>query len=180
MAIFATFFISKIYKWNKLIGIVCLTVIIIIQSVETFSWLQIKWQPDPRQVSSQWLENNMHPNSLIGIENVPIYQYLPDKVVKDFYEQQSRIFTPIQFQYNVIDANTKKFPQYLIVSNAAEEKSIFPNSPKIDVLNQLQKKKYKQIAFFPIPRGINRYFVDDRVFYWTYIDPVQEISIFSQ
>ena len=121
-----------------------LILIIVFQFIETFSWFYIKIQPGPRATASQWIVKNIPYGSAIGIENIPIYQFLPDVILKEFYEKEYKISNPKIFNYQIINANDKTFPQYVIVTNK-ESVNYLKESQKRKLLSNLERGGYKDV-----------------------------------
>ncbi|MDP2585366.1 MAG: glycosyltransferase, partial [Candidatus Levybacteria bacterium] len=61
------------------------TIILSIQVFESYLWIQLKNNPSPQQLASKWIVENINKNSNIGLENIPIYQFEPDFILKEFY-----------------------------------------------------------------------------------------------
>jgi len=124
----------------------------ILQSAQSFAWMSIKYQIDPRISTSKWMIHNLPKKISIGIENIPIYQLLPDVVVKEFYDLHSSN----NFNYEVIDARTPKLPRVIIISGAESANTALKKSPKIDLIKRLNNEGYKSIKSF----SVNFYFYD--------------------
>lgn len=91
----------------------------------------MKWSIDPRAVSSAWITKHITSGE-IGIENIPIYQYLPDYVLKEYYQNQEKPKVKTRHEYAIIDEKTNKLPQTIIVSNASLESNYFKDTQKKD------------------------------------------------
>jgi len=125
-----------------------LTLIFLFQFLETISWFTIKWGIDPRKSSSNWILKNIPAESSIGIENIPIYQMLPDFVLKEFYEKQYNKNTETKYFYKVISSSDKIYPKYIIITNDNIENKYFKKSPKINLLARLKYLGYKRVIVF--------------------------------
>ncbi len=145
-------FISKILSYKNLVikfliaGIISL--IIVFQAFETFTWVKFKIDPDPRMVSSNWIQENIKSGMVIGIENIPIYQRLPDVIVKEFYYTQYKITNNNIFQYQVISSKTKTLPKIIVLTNDDIEYRYLVKSDKKELVKRLRSENYKVIAKF--------------------------------
>ena len=124
--------------------------VIVFQLVESFSWFAIKWSIDPRVASSKWIVTHIRKGSQIGLENVPIYQMIPDVLLKDYY---TSVFIPkarTLYSYEIVDKSTRNLPQFVIITGEAFDTKYLNQSPKKDLLVRLKKERYKQIIYFPL------------------------------
>jgi hypothetical protein len=117
------------------------------QSWQTFSWLSVRLATDPREIASKWILKNVAKGSNIGLENIPIYQKIPDFVLKDFYEKDYRKSYDNYYTYDIIDVNTINLPNYVILTSSHDNQYIL-NPSATHILKILQKQKYKKIASF--------------------------------
>jgi len=137
----------KKYKLNVLF-MVFLVTFIFLQSYEVISWVTIKVYPDPRVKASEWLENNLPRKMIIGLENIPIYQFLPDLVVKEFYLNQYSKARSNRFGYEVINSRSVNLPKTIVLSNDEIEQKYIIKSDKKYLLLRLDKEGYKKIGQF--------------------------------
>jgi len=137
----------KKYKLNVLF-IVFLMTFIFLQSYEVVSWIIVKINADPRITASAWIEKNIGKSSLIGIENIPIYQLLPDLILKEFYLHQYGKDTNNRFSYEIINSSSVKLPKTIILSNDEIESRYVKKSDKRDLAIRLKRENYKKIAEF--------------------------------
>jgi glycosyltransferase involved in cell wall biosynthesis len=139
---------NKIRSIKKNVLFFLLFIIFLTQLYETYSWLHIKIAPNPQTLSSNWLKKNLNHNQTIGIENIPIYQNIPDIILKEYYFNESKIKYPYKFRYLIIDAKSQNLPPVVIVTNHEIENELFKKSAKNDLIQRLKKNKYKNIAHF--------------------------------
>jgi len=118
------------------------------QTLETLSWLPMKLSTDPRLTASYWIVKNIQKGTLIGIENIPIYQHLPDVIVREFYNNQYDTKTNTEFSYEIINSNSKHFPKTIIISNDDLESKYLRQSEKKNLLIKLNNLGYKKIIVF--------------------------------
>ncbi len=141
----------KIWPRLKLLVLVMLIIALSLQIYESSLWAAIKIGNSPQEVSSEWIQKNIPKNSTIGIENVPIYQNIPDIIQKEFYFDQYNINQEKRYKYQIIDAESGSLPQYIVITSGDIEKKLVKESPKKDLLNRLSKEKYIiLISFSPI------------------------------
>jgi len=118
------------------------------QSFETFSWVHLRLSIDPRIESSKWIKKNISPKSTIGIENIPIYQFLPDVIVKEFYLHQYDKDTNNRFGYEVINSRSVNLPKIIVLSNDEIENKYVKKTDKNDLTSRLKRENYIKIAEF--------------------------------
>ncbi|MEK7502625.1 MAG: glycosyltransferase [Patescibacteria group bacterium] len=145
-------FITKLFSsGNKIIKFLAIVIVvstILIQAFESFTWLKFKIDPDPRIKASEWILSNVSQGSTIGIENIPIYQLLPDIIVKEFYLKQYGNDYPSIYKYEVINSKVLNLPKTIILTNDEIEKKYVLKSEKKDLVLRLNKEGYKKIMQF--------------------------------
>jgi glycosyltransferase involved in cell wall biosynthesis len=122
--------------------------VIILQMYEVFAWSYIKFTPSSQVVASDWIVKNIPKDSVIGIENVPIYQMLPHVIEKEFYYAQYNVKQKNTYTYKIIDGNSSSLPPLVVVTNGELESEFLKTSPKKSLMERLEKDKYKKIATF--------------------------------
>ena len=110
---------------------------------------------------------NVQKNSNIGLENIPIYQFEPDFILKEFYNKQYNSNTRTKYNYFIINKDTKNLPKYIVISNINYEKKYLKTSIKNELVNRISKEGYREIAYFPLTLPAYRYF--DGYFYYPYV-----------
>jgi len=150
MVLLSSLFLKSL--WNKHgpvsknLFIIILVLGLFIQIIQSYSWLLIKFSNDPRQLSSQRILKNIPIKSTIGLENIPIYQMLPDITLKEFYQKEYNSNSITRYSYKVISSKDNIFPKYIIITNDYNSVSYLSTSPKKDLLNKITKLNYKKIA----------------------------------
>lgn len=183
LALFVGIVMQKLV--NHLVGVkksivVSLLIIgILVQMPEVLLWTSLKWIVDPRVISSQWIKDNIS-SQMIGIENIPIYQYLPDVILKEYYLKQENQKARTQYDYAVIDEKARSLPNIIVMSNVKLESKYYKNSPKKRLLERLKKEKYREKKVFDIPFEYYQYFDTEREFYFTGLVPIAAISVFTR
>lgn len=154
---------------------------ILVQVVQSLSWISVKFFPDPRQTSSFWIQNNIPKGSSIGIENIPIYQMLPDFVLKEFYSYQHDNNLQTRYKYTVISSDNKTLPKYVIISNDFNNVNYLKNSPKKDLVYKLKENGYRKIKEFTPQLKYYNLFADRLYFMLANIIPAPvNISIYEK
>ena len=170
---------QRFNKSKRLIMVTLLTTVILFQIWEAMSWVNIKWHPDPRQTSSTWILENIESGTLIGLENTPIYQRIPDIFLKEYYLNQYNQETNNLFSYQIISAKDKDLPKTIIITNSTVAKHQL-SSPQIDLLHRLQRENYQLLAEFK-PQLSNYQSRDNNFdFIWTNLVPTTTIEIYQQ
>lgn len=148
---------------------------VVVQIIEASSWIAIKLASDPRKTSSIWLQRNISQGSVIGVENIPIYQMLPDIVVSEFYKSNNN-----RFEYLVVEDKSATLPETVIVSNAEMASKLFKKSQKKDLVRRLGEEGYRETRF-ELDRGWYKYFGTEENFYLSGLvaSPVS-ISVFRR
>ncbi|MDP3987949.1 MAG: glycosyltransferase [Candidatus Levybacteria bacterium] len=152
LVLIAGVFFDRILKLipNKYygVGLMVFSMIFFVQVIESFSWIYIKLSMDPRQSSSNWIANNIQKKNLIGIENIPIYQMLPDLLLKEYYANS--LYYKLNYSYEVVNDKTIKLPDIIIITNREIDAEHVMSSPKKTLLDRLRKENYKQVSeFYP-------------------------------
>lgn len=153
-------------KYVRYFLIAFFTFFIVVQIFESYLWVKLKITPSPQEISSIWIEKNISQNSNIGLENIPIYQFEPDLILKEFYSKKYYPSIKTKYKYFVINKNTKVLPEYIIISNVKYEHKFLRKSLKNDLVEKIYGEKYKQIIYFSLEIPLYKYF--DNYFYYPY------------
>ncbi|MBI2028541.1 MAG: glycosyltransferase [Candidatus Levybacteria bacterium] len=161
-------FINQIYnilsRSKRMIFLITVILLGTLQAVESLSWVYLKLQPDPRQLSSEWIIKNIPLKSSIGIENIPIYQFLPDVILSEFYKKKYNPDLSTKFQYVVTDSSTPKLPKHIIITNEEISKYLKESSKK-SLLKRIREKKYDKIFSANLNLSILKIFRSERDYY---------------
>lgn len=171
-------FITKNWRNSKLIYLF-IFIALIIHVFQGFSWIITKYT-DPRQTSSSWIEKNINSSSLIGIENVPIYQFLPDIALYEYYLAKENIYEKTKYKYEIISSSTKNLPKYIIISNSDIDEKYLYKSSKKDLLMKMKKENYILIKDFSVERGFNNLFTSRLDFFISLLSPTPNIYIYER
>ena len=151
-----------------------LIVIFIVQFYQSIIMVYVKWLPDVRQTSSQWIQKHIEKDTLIGIENIPIYQLLPDIVVKEFYSRDKN------YDYQIIDASSKTIPSLVIVTDKELDLNYFKESAKKRLLKRLKEEEYREIIEFKPPKILYLFTGNELNYSSSGLAPISTISIFKK
>lgn len=186
MVLLGSFFIEKILKTYsnilKKILIVIFVLFLLFQTVESISWLYIKFQVDPRQKSSEWIISNIPSKSVIGIENIPIYQFLPDIILKEFYLKEHGLNKSTNFNYVIVgNVQDKDLPAYLVISNEEIDTNYIKHSSKKSLVNKLRAGGYEKIFVASPDFSLLRLFRDNRDYFMSgLIQAPVSVSIYKK
>lgn len=178
-AIFSSLFIQKItknfprFKYNIFF---LLTVLLNIQLYQSFLMISIKWKEDIRQASSNWIQKNITKGSTIGVQNIPIYQLLPNLVIKEFYSKTKSGM----FNYRIVDNETILLPSVIIITNKELDLNYLRRSRKKSLIARLNKENYRMVKEFKPPQILYKTMGDEFDFYSSGIVPIWTISIYRQ
>ncbi len=165
LSLISSIFITILYRlyrgFLKNCLIVVLLILLIVQFVESATWMYIKIKSNPQIVASNWIEKNIKKGSIIDIENIPIYQFLPDIVLKEFYEQQYNLKLVYRYKYNVVDSKTKSLDSIVIITNDTVNQKLFKESAKNDLVKRLSHEGYKKVIVFYSDQLYKSLFVTD-------------------
>jgi hypothetical protein len=158
-----------------------LLICFIVQVFESYLWVGLRFSTLPEQTSSSWVIKNIKQGTTIGLENIPIYQDLPDYVLKEFYNKQYYPEYNTRFNYVIVNSKTKVFPKYIIISNVYYEQKFYKSSAKDKLVAGLREIGYKEIERFPLQLPL--YSLFDDYFYYPYMGLIafpESISIFKK
>lgn len=151
-----------------------LITLLAIQLYQSIPMISIKWKEDVRQTSSAWIKNNIVRGTTIGIENIPIYQLLPDLIVKEFYSNKNN-----NFKYQIVDE--KSFlPDIVVITNKEFDLNHLKKSPKKTLLTKLNKENYKILKEFKPSEILYKIMGDEFDLYSSGIVPIWTITIYKQ
>ena len=159
------------------IGFIIL-IVITIQLFESASWIYIKLIKSPQEVSSEWIIENIPKGQTIGLENVPIYQGIPDILQKEFYYDQANLGSLNKYKYEIINADSPELPMVVVVTNDQIDKEIYYKTPKKELENRLIREGYRRFAIFYARKP---YHINDRDYYlsWLISSPFN-ISVYKK
>ena len=123
-------------NWRRSIAVVLITW----QMGQSITWLGFKWRPDLRQ-TSQIL--TLKP---VGVENIPIYQMLPDQVLLQVYRRSA--------QFPVISVSASKLPDTVLVTDDQIEPLLWRKTAKTELLQRLSHENFRKTQGFSVDMGV--------------------------
>ncbi len=177
-SLFASLFVLKVlrkFSNFKVKIYLILIFLLLLQFMQSFPMVYIKWQKDVRQSSSEWIFRNINKGETIGIENIPIYQLLPDLIVKEFYSNAKKNI----FSYQIID-DTIILPKIIIVTSREFDLYYLKKYPKKSLILRLNKENYKIIKEFKPPEILYKIVGSEFDFYSSGIVPIWTITIYER
>lgn len=172
--LFVKKFINKFPRFKYRLYLV-LFILLSLQFHQSFQMVSIKWETDIRELSSVWIEKNITKGSTIGIQNIPIYQLLPNLIVKEFYSNKDNN----NFKYQIVDENSS-LPNIIVITNREFDLDHLKKSPKKSLIARLNKQNYKIVEEFKPPEILYKTMGDEFDFYASGIVPIWTITIYRQ
>lgn len=172
--------IKSIIVSNKIVIGSLLVIFFMFQFYQSIIMIYVKCLPDVRQVSSQWIKNNIKQDTLIGIENIPIYQLLPDIIIKDFYLKDKNYSYKPNFNYQIVDASSRTIPSIVIVTDKELDFYYFKKSAKKQLIERLKKDGYKETIEFKPPEALRLFSGNELNYSISGLAPISSVSIFSK
>ena len=179
LALLSGILVTRLIHYNKVfffLFFLCCVGQIFISSAYIYS----KLEKSPQQITSDWLRTHVKRNTVIGLENIPIYQNLPEIALKEFYELQYNPKAKTYFSYQVIDAKTVKLPEVIIITEPGFHQNYLKTSPKKDLLIRLDHQGYKAVAVFYPNKQVYALFGNDLTFHLSGLNAVTPISIYQK
>ncbi len=186
MVLLSVLFLKQLYfsikiNMKKYIFIALAILLVVIQLAETYSWIAVKIGKDPRVNASSWIIKNIPSSSLIGVENIPLYQMLPDIVVKEFYLKQYNKSNNNSYKYSIINSRSKEVPKFVVISNDEIEERHTKNSDKKKLVQRLERENYNIRAQFRPDFSYLNYFSSELDFYMSgLIFTPNTVSVFEK
>lgn len=168
----------KVSDIKKSLVIIIINFLLVIHIIQGVSWIFVKFD-DPRQSSSEWILENIEEGSTIGIEAPPIYQFLPDIILKEYYFLQENPNYSSNYNYEIVESSSEKIPEYVIITNEDIHRDYLYNSPKKDLLVRLDDEDFKKIKVFLPNWGLSSYFTDKLDFFISLLAPSAIITIYE-
>lgn len=177
---FLTIVWKRISGYSRKAFITIFIVIIAVQSYQALAHIYIKWQKDARELSSAWITKNINKGSVIGIENIPIYQLLPDLILKEFYAKQYSPKTHTKFNYELVNATSELLPNFVVITNREFDIDFAKDSPKKQLINRLNRENYKIVVEFKPPEILYKIFGNELDLRTSGIVPIPTITVYKK
>ncbi|MDP2637837.1 MAG: glycosyltransferase [Candidatus Levybacteria bacterium] len=170
MVLLSGIFLHKIFslriKYLRRVIFFALILFCAFQLIESLAWVNLKIKSDLRQNSSVWIAKNIPSGSTIGVENIPIYQFLPDLVLKEFYIKQHNKDRNTSYNYKVVDGlSITDLPEYVIVTNGKISTDYFKYTPKKLLIGELKKLGYRNIFISSLDFSLLKLFRNERDYF---------------
>lgn len=182
--ILTVIFLKKIFdllnRDFKNIFIALIVIAIAFQLREASVVLYTKYYDNPQQAASKWIVNNIRRGETIGIENIPVYQFLPDIVLKEFYQLENNANAKTNFKYKIVDENTPVLPSIVLITNKNYHLYYLKNSPKKTLLKRLKKEKYKITLEIKPNQELYKLFITDFNFHESGLNAISTVTIYSK
>lgn len=169
---------TKKHIYNK-IWMLLFLIAFVGQIVIVFAWLQMKYSHIPQEEASVWMLNTLSPQT-IGIENIPIYQSIPDIALKEFYTLQQDPKAKTRFTYSVIDEKAVQLPKTVIITNTDFEMHMLKDSSKKRLLKRLEKERYHEVKRFSPYGPLYQRFASAKDLTLTSIIPILPVSVYQK
>jgi glycosyltransferase involved in cell wall biosynthesis len=186
MAIVVAYFVQYVYrkidsKAIKIVIVILIFVLFLTQFVESYTWYSLKTENNLRAVASKWILGNIKSGTTIGLENIPIYQVIPDILLKEFYLNQYGRGQANKYTYKIVNSKTKNFPKTVILTNDYIEENYFVSSDKKSIVEELRKLQYRKIKTIYLNSSIFSFFNNRLEFYMAAIIPLPDaISVYEK
>ena len=184
LVILTVIFLKKIYeslnKDFKILFVALIVIFIIFQLKESSIVVYTKYYDNPQQVASRWMTNNIRIGEAIGIENIPIYQFLPDLALKEFYLLENDKKAKTNFKYEVVNDITPVLPKIILITNKNYHLYYLNNSPKKNLVHRLEKEGYKIILEIKPSEDLYKLFINDFNFHESGLNAISTVTIYSK
>ncbi len=159
---------KEVQKYSlKNLFVVVLCFAILAQVYESLAWVNIRLHKSPQETSSEWIIKNIPKGTMIGIENIPVYQNLPNIIEEEFYLKQYTGENTSLYRYQLVEYKSKSLPSTVVVTSDAIERLVVKQSVKNDLTERLDKEGYKKIATFEAIKPFSK--LKDTDFYFTWL-----------
>jgi len=164
----------------KIVIWIIFILIFVIQFYQSAIMIYIKWLPDVRVLSSKWMKENLAKGTLIGVENIPIYQLLPDVVIKEFYSIDRKFNHSASFSYKVIDASSRSIPSIVVVTGKELDLYYFKKSQKKQLVERLMREGYREKIEFKPFQALYLFSENELNYSVSGLAPISTISVFEK
>lgn len=182
MALLSAKFIVNTMKLDrcKIYIILFVGVLIFLQFYESSVVIYSKYDKSVLDKSSDWIIKSIPKGTVIGIENIPIYQTLPDVVLKEFYLNSSSKVAKTNYTYEVVGPSSQRLPKVLVVTNRYLHEKYLIKSQKKDLLARLKKENYRVVSEFMPDSRLYKLFHNDRDYFLSGLNFVLPVTIYEK
>lgn len=176
------FIVEMMKKFGKyrIRMLILLSILILLQLRESSVVIYQKYSKSVLQISSDWIVENIPKDTIIGIENIPIYQTLPDVVLKEYYLNISDKYAKTNYKYEVVSASTMNLPEVIVITNRHVHEKYLIKSPKKNLLDRLRRDNYKVVGEFRPSSDLYHFFGNDRDYYLSGLNFVLPVTIYER
>lgn len=153
---------TKLYRMHTRIYRVILMLCVITQLLHGSAVLSTRLEQDVRVTASEKI-TELPEGSTLGIENIPIYQMLPDLVLSEYYQQLAHSTPSTVRTYQVIDPTQTQLPDIVLLTNVGMS-TLFPVTTHAEVVKSLRKNGYVLVWQLKPPLTLHRYFGTEEQF----------------
>jgi hypothetical protein len=107
---------TQLYRAHTKVYTLVVMLCLLVQLLHGVALLSTRIEKDPRKISSELLVQQNKP-VVLGIENIPIYQMIPDKILYEYYRQEYDQNYTSPYSFEVIDHTTAILPNELLITN---------------------------------------------------------------
>lgn len=168
------------FSKHKIYLVILAGVLILLQFYKSSVVIYAKYSKNVLQKSSEWIVKNIPKRTVIGIENIPIYQNLPDIVLREYYLNASDEHARTNYKYEVVDKSLKELPKIVIITNRYLDDKYLIKSPKKELIRRLKSENYKIINEFIPDRQLYKLFSNDRDYYLSGLNFVFPVTIYER
>ncbi len=182
IALLSAKFIVNVLKRNKykLHIAIFIGILVLLQFYESSVVIYAKYSKNVLQKSSEWIVKNIPKGTVIGIENIPIYQTLPDIVLKEYYLNALDKYVKTDYLYKIINASSESLPKIVIVTNRYVHEKYLIRSSKKDLLARLKKENYRIVGEFKPNPQLYNLFRNDLDYYQSGLNFVLPVTIYEK
>jgi len=181
-ALLSAKFVINMLKCSKykLYAAIFIGILVFLQFQESSIVIYHKYSENVLQKSSEWIIKNIPEGAIIGIENIPIYQTLPDVVLREYYLDATSKNAKTSYVYEVVNVSSKKLPKIVIITNRHVAEKYLIKSPKKDLLKRLKKESYRVAEeYMPNPQ-LYKLFYNDLDYYLSGLNFVFPVTIYEK
>lgn len=162
---FVTYLQIRLRSTLKYLLNIAIVIFLLFQTYETGAWLYAKYKIDPQKESSMWIEQHIPKNTRIGVEEIVLYQGLPNIIVKEFYLDQYKKKNTNFYTYQRVDSKSKTLPLIVIVSDADVSRKVLLHSTKNDLVKRLEDEGYQKTFEVTPDERFLKAFTNDIAYY---------------
>lgn len=119
-----------------------------IQLFVSFAWVHTKLTEAPQEQASSWITASIKQGKTIGLEQIPIYQGVPDILQKEFYFNDYGIGAANSYQYTIVDSRSKNLPEVIVLTNLEINEYVIRENPQKLLRERMEKEGYREIVRF--------------------------------